>query len=59
MEKIGLEYIWMWLAAILNVIAYVLFGLYIKRWKVKQRSLFVFSDTTMGKERIKANQMFL
>jgi len=59
MEKIGLSYFWMWLAAVLNVIAYVLFGLYIKRWKVKWERTFMRSDTRMGEERIKANQMFL
>jgi len=58
MEKIGLEHIWMWLAAILNAIAYVLFGLYIKRWKVKWEKTFMHSDTRW-EERIRVDQMFL
>ncbi|KIM65831.1 hypothetical protein SCLCIDRAFT_418572 [Scleroderma citrinum Foug A] len=48
-EQIGLEYIWMWLAAILNAIAYIFLGCVIKRRNVKRKSTFIFSDTHAGR----------
>jgi len=49
----------MWLAALLNVIAYVLFGLYIKRWQEKWEKTSTIRFGTQWEERVTANQMFL
>ncbi|KAI6001098.1 hypothetical protein F5J12DRAFT_771334 [Pisolithus orientalis] len=64
-EQIGLDYIWMWLAAVLNIISYVLLALVTKRpilvdgnrfrWRGKQeRSIGARTST----ESVKAIQMF-
>ena len=65
MEKIALEYIWIWIAAALNIIAYVLLGLIIKRvdengfqWKATMERC-MYCDTPMREQRIKAVQMYL
>jgi len=59
MEKIWLQYFWMWLAALLNIIAYVLFGLYIKRWQEKWENTSTMRYGAQWEERVTANQMFL
>ena len=59
MEQIGLECIWLWLAVVLNVTAYMFLGLVVKRWKEKRKSTFMCSDAPMWEEQIKADQMFL
>ncbi|KIM61799.1 hypothetical protein SCLCIDRAFT_855764 [Scleroderma citrinum Foug A] len=58
MEQIGLECIWLWLAVVLNVTAYMFLGLVVKRWKEKRKSTFICSDAPMWEEQIKADQMF-
>lgn len=73
MQQIGLDYIWMWLAAALNVIAYVFLVFVIKRTYGDRgfRSLArertyngsgTESSSSSGpvrEERVKAMQMFL
>ena len=60
-----LQYVWRWVAAILNLVAYFWLGLIIKRldnngfrWNVTSERC-MHCDAPLREERIKAIQMFL
>ncbi|KAI6119804.1 hypothetical protein F5141DRAFT_35339 [Pisolithus sp. B1] len=66
-EQIGLDYVWMWLAAVLNIISYLFLVLVIKRvvladgnsfrwWGKQERSVPQAAETSA--ESVKAIQMF-
>ncbi|KAI6155197.1 hypothetical protein BKA82DRAFT_118540 [Pisolithus tinctorius] len=67
MEQIGLDYIWMWLAAVLNIISYVFLVLVIKRflvpvdgrfrWSRQQEERIMPYGTETSAESLRAVQM--
>ncbi|KAI6004515.1 hypothetical protein F5J12DRAFT_893590 [Pisolithus orientalis] len=69
MEKIALEYIWTWLAAVLNIISYLLLALLIKRlvrvdshgfrWRGIQEKGTIPYGTGTSTESVSATQMLL
>ncbi|KAI6151347.1 hypothetical protein EDD17DRAFT_1149644 [Pisolithus thermaeus] len=67
MEKIGLGYMWMWTAAVLNIISYLLLVLVVKRvvlvddnklrWRGKQERIVAPYGMETSAEGVKATQM--
>ncbi|KAI6047732.1 hypothetical protein EDC04DRAFT_2556091 [Pisolithus marmoratus] len=67
-EQIGLDYIWMWLAAVLNTVSYLFLALVVKRlvlvddnrfrWWGKQERRSIPNGMVPSVERLRATQLF-